>query len=65
MTDEQRDYLAQAPTNADGDPVDYEGNALLPELMNHEQLVRLIDAEPGSVEREHEQGQHATAGFAQ
>ena len=45
--------------------MDYEGNAVLPDIMNTEQLMRLVDDEPRSVEREREQGEHATTGFAQ
>ena len=52
LTEEQREYLAKAPTNADGDPVDHEGNPLLPEMMGDDELRRVIAAEAdGAVKR--------------
>jgi len=51
MTQEQRDYLAHAPTDDDGDPIDSEGNSLLPDMMSQDELMRAIESEANLGER--------------
>jgi len=51
LTDEQRDFLARAPTNDEGDPVDYEGNLLLPDVTSEEEVMKTIDSEARIAER--------------
>lgn len=58
LTEEQREYLARAPTNDDGDPVDHEGNPLLPEMMTREEVMRGINAETEAGERREGQGEY-------
>ena len=53
LTLEQRDYLARAPTNDEGDPVDYEGNLLLPDVTSQKELMRLVENEAAMGERRH------------
>lgn len=51
LTYEQRDFLARAPTNDEGDPVDYEGNLLLPDVTSEEEVMKTIDSEARIAER--------------
>ena len=42
LTEEERKFLANAPTDDNRDPVDYDGNPLLPEPMSNTELQYLI-----------------------
>lgn len=45
LTEEQRDFLSKADTNADGDPVDSEGNPLLPDVASADDVSRILREE--------------------